>query len=194
MVGFDFTFHMRRLCADMIERLDTLHHINLDRVAVRFCQSRRSGHFGIQASLTPMRFAGGSMETRKRGRRYTVQRIYDPIGREMLYLLSFYLPRFLNRPLADKLNTVIHELWHIGPKFDGDIRRHEGRCYAHTVSQKKYDTVIERLTAEWLAMQPPPELFAFLSLDFRELNRLHGPVFGARISTPKLVPLRSDSD
>ena len=193
MVGFDFTFHMRRLCADMIARLDALQHIDLDRVAVRFCQTRRHGHFGIQASLTPMRFVGGSMEIRKRGRRYAVQRIYDPNGREMLYLLSFYLPRFLNRPLDDKLNTIIHELWHIGPEFDGDIRRHEGRCYAHTGSQKKYDAVIQRLTTEWLALQPPPELFAFLRYDFRELSRLHGPVFGTRISTPRLVPLRSES-
>jgi predicted metallopeptidase len=194
MVGFNFTLRMRHLCADMVTRLEALRHIDLDRVAIRYCQTRRLGHYGIHASLTPLRFAGGSGETRKHGRRYTVERIHDAAGREMLYLLSFYLPRFLDRPLADKLNTVIHELWHIGPEFNGDVRRQDGRCYAHTSSQKEYHAVIERLTAEWLALGPPADLFAFLRFDFRALTRLHGPVFGTRIPTPKLVPLKSVSD
>ncbi len=194
MVGFDFTLHMRILCSDMVARLEPLRHIDLDHVAIRFCQARRSSHYGIQASLTPMRFAGGSVETRNRGRRYTLERIHDPAGREMLYLLSFYLPRFLNRPFSDKLNIVIHELWHIGPEFSGDVRRHSGRCYAHTSSKKEYNAVVQRLTAEWLALDPPADVFAFLRFDFQSLARLHGPVFGARIPTPKLVPLSSLSD
>lgn len=193
MVGFNFTLHMRRLCADMVTRLDVLRHIDLDRVAIRFCQARRPGQFGIQASLTPLRFAGGSTVTRKRGRQYGVERILDANGREMLYLLSFYLPRYQNRSLADKLQTVVHELWHIGPDFDGDIRRHHGRCYAHSGSQKKYDAVIERLTNDWLALQPPADLYEFLRFDFHQLTRLHGSVFGARIATPKLVPLPAGS-
>jgi hypothetical protein len=189
MTSFDFTRHMRLLCADIVARLDAFGHIDLDRVAIRFCQTRRQGPYGVQASLTPMRFAGGSVDVQKRGKRYTVEPIRDPIGREMLYLLSFYLPRFFDRPLHDKLNTVIHELWHIGPSFDGDIRRHKGRCYAHSSSQKNYDGVIERLTAQWLALHPPEDLFAFLRLDFRGLMDRYGKIFGTRIRTPKLVPV-----
>jgi predicted metallopeptidase len=187
MVGFDFTAHVRRLCADMISRLNALRHIDLDRVAFRFCQTRRSGQYGIQASLTPLRFAGGQLETQKRGRRFRVAKICDDDGREMLYLLSFYLPRFLDRPFEDKLNTILHELWHINPEFNGDIRRHEGRCYAHTSSQKRYESVIKHLTSRWLALDPPDELFAFLRLSFRELTRAYGPVYGKRIYTPRFV-------
>lgn len=187
MIGFDFNFHIRRLCSDMVSRVESLRHIDLERVAIRFCQTRRSGHYGIQASLTPLRFAGGAQETRKRGRRYTVQPIRDPRGCEMLYLLSFYLPRFLDRPFHDKLNTVLHELWHIGPNFDGDLRRHEGRCYAHSSSQKQYNAAIETLASEWLSLSPPEDLYDFLRLGFRELTQRHGPVYGRRIPTPKLV-------
>ena len=39
----------------------------------------------------------------------------------MLYLLSFYLPRFLKLPWREKLATVIHELWHVNPQFNGDL-------------------------------------------------------------------------
>lgn len=185
--GFDFTLHIRRLCADMVTRLDVLRHIDLDRVAIRFCQARQRGPYGIQASLTPLRFIGGATETRRRGRRYTVQPIRDLQGREMLYLLSFYLPRFLDRPLNDKLNTIIHELWHISPDFDGDVRRHAGRCYAHTSSQKQYDRMIEALTRQWLSLDPPEELYAFLRHDFLGLRKSYGLVFGNRIATPRLI-------
>ena len=42
--------------------------------------------------------------------------------------MSFYLPRFCDQSLDEKLSTVMHELWHISPAFDGDIRRLPGRC------------------------------------------------------------------
>ena len=189
MVGFDFTSHVRRLCADMVTRLESLQHIDLDQIAIRFCQTRAPGPYGVQASLTPLRFAGGAAQTRKRGRLYTVGPVFGELGQPALYLLSFYLPRYLNRPFRDKLNTVLHELWHIGPAFDGDLRRHEGRCYAHTSSQKEYNRVIDRLTDQWLALDPPEDLYAFLRFDFHELTGQHGAVFGRKIPTPRLIPV-----
>jgi hypothetical protein len=184
---FDFTLHMRRLCEDIVARLDAFAHIEMCRVEIRFCQTRQQGQYGIQASLTPMRFEGGAVETIKRGRRYTVQPLLSG-GCEVLYLLSFYLPRFLDRPFKDKLHTVIHELWHIGPMFDGDIRRHAGRCYAHSRSKKQFDEHAAALADRWLALDPPPASFDFLQLNFRQLVAKYGPVVGQRIATPRLLP------
>src|SRR5205085_5234305 len=103
--GFDFTLHMRRLCSDMTQRLGELAHIDMSRVAIRFCQARRSVRHGLQASLTPLRFKNGALTVVRGGRTWTVQRLFDASGREMLYLLSFYLPRFLEHPLEEKLST-----------------------------------------------------------------------------------------
>ena len=189
--GFDFTGQMRVLCADMVARLPDLGHIDLPRVAVRYCQARKAVSYGIQATLTPLRFAGGQLFTVRRGRRWTLQRLYDPSGREMLYLLSFYLPRFLERPLEEKLATVVHELWHISPQFDGDLRRHAGRCFMHTHSQRQYDRQMHALAQRWLAEQPDDRLYGFLLHDFAALNQAYGPVYGAKIPRPKLVPHRS---
>src|SRR5262245_52206575 len=91
--SFDFTFHIRRVCADIISRLPELGHIELGRVAVSVCQTRKAVPHGIFASLTPLRFAGGSSTTIRRGRQMSVERVLDKSGREMLYILSFYLPR-----------------------------------------------------------------------------------------------------
>ena len=187
--GFDFTLHMRRLCDDMVRRLPELHHIELARVAVSFCQARKPAAEGLYASLTPLRFAGGQTETVRRGRRWGIQRLVDSAGREMLYILNFYLPRFMDLALREKLATVLHELLHIGPRFDGDLRRFRGRCYAHGGSRKRYDALAERLAAKWGSLDPPQSLYEFLREDFSALIRRHGRVFGQRFRAPKLLPL-----
>ena len=134
----------------MVARLEELRHIDLSRVGIGFCQTRRQGRFGMHASLTPLRFPGGQAQRVRRGRTWRIQRV-ELDGREMLYLLNFYLPRFLDLPFAEKLTTVAHELWHIGPRFDGDLRRFGGRCYAHSGSQRRYDAYVGRLVDRWLA-------------------------------------------
>lgn len=187
--GFSFTVHMKRLCEDIVTRTPQLAHVDLERVALSFAQTRKRTSYGLHASLTPMRFEGGALTCRRRGREYAVQRLYDQRGREYLYILTFYLPRFMDLGFHDKLITVFHELWHIGPDFDGDLRRHNGRCYAHTHSQKQYDLEMDRLVREWLAASPPEHLYEFLKLDFAHLRANHGKVFGAKIPRPKLLPI-----
>jgi predicted metallopeptidase len=188
--GFDFTGHIRRLCDDLVGRLPELQHIDLSRVAISFSQTRKAVDHGLYASLTPMRFAGGSRQTLRGGRRWTVQRLVDESGREMLYLLSFYVPRFLNQSFRHKLTTVVHELWHVSPRFDGDLRRFGGRCYAHTGSQKQYDAQVDHLADRWLSLDPPAAVYEFLRYDFRQLVERYGRVYGAKIPTPKLIPVQ----
>jgi predicted metallopeptidase len=187
--GLDFTLHIRRLCEDMVARVEPLRHIDMSRVAVSFSQTKRSGNLGMYASLTPLRFAGGQLHMVRRKRRWGIQRLYAPDGREMLYILTFYLPRFLELPFREKLTTTLHELWHVGPKFDGDVRRLGRRCYAHGSSQKAYDARIETLLDRWLSLDPPALLCDFLRPSFRELIARHGRVFGRKIPAPKLVSL-----
>jgi hypothetical protein len=186
-VGFDFTRHMRALCEDVTRRLPALGHIDMDRVAVSFSQARKRVRHGLYATLTPMRFAGGELSTLRGGERYTVQRLYAADGREMLYILNFYLPRFLDESFQEKLITVFHELWHISPRFDGDIRRHPGRCHVHTESQREYDAQMAALAAAWLARRPDEQLYLFLHDDFDTLHHRHGGICGMKVPHPKLI-------
>ena len=191
VAGFDFTRHIRAVCADAVCRLPELAHIDLARVAISFSQARRRVSYGLQASLTPLRFHEGTLTTRRRGREYTVERVTDSEGREMLYILTIYLPRFLDAPFREKLVTLFHELWHISPDFNGDLRRHHGRCYAHSHSHREYDERMGELADRWLALAPPEELYSFLQLGFDDLQRLYGGVHGCRIRRPKLLPMKA---
>ncbi len=188
--GFDFTLHMRRLCRSLVSDLTDLAHVDIDRVAICFSRARKRVAHGIWASLTPLRFAGGSLTTQHGRQTWTIQRLYGDDGQEMLYILRFYLPRFFDQPLDEKLNTVIHELWHIGPEFDGDLRRHGGRCYAHGASQKEYDARIEVLLRKWLDQRPDPSLYDFLSGTMEDLIDRHGGLHGLRVARPRLIPMR----
>jgi len=187
--GFDFTAAMRRLCRDLTRRLPELRHIELDRVAISLSQTRKNVSHGIYASLTPLRFEGGATTTQRRGRRYGVDPVRDAAGQEYLYILSFYLPRFMNTTLEEKLSTVVHELWHISPTFDGDLRRHAGRCYAHGPSQRDYNAQMDRFAQNWLALDPPSQLYDFLMVDCHELLAEHGRITGTHWPNPRLIPL-----
>jgi hypothetical protein len=187
--GFDFTSNMRQVCEDMVRRLPELQHIDLARVAIAWCKTRKRVSHGLYASLTPMRFSGGETTELRNNKKYTVQRLVDDDGREMLYILSFYLPRFMDTTMSEKLITILHELWHISPNFDGDIRRHPGRCYAHSHSQQEYDQQMAELAARWLMKNPPRSLYEFLGNGLERLQERYGGIFGTRIPQPKLIPI-----
>jgi predicted metallopeptidase len=184
--GFDFTHNIRLLCEDIVSRLESLKHIDMSRVAVSFAQARSGTRAGMYATLTPLRFPGGKSHTIRRGRKWSMQKVKDHNGHDMLYILNFYLPRFLNLPLREKLDTVVHELWHVGPRFDGDIRRFGDRCFAHGPSKKQYDRQVSQMVNQWLEQSPPDSVYDFLQSNFRELEARYTRIIGSKMPTPKM--------
>jgi predicted metallopeptidase len=185
---FDFSAAMHTLCADIVRRSAELAHIDLSRVVFSINLARNGRRHGLQARVTPLRFRGGALATVHRKTAYQVQRLVLD-GREVLYLVTFCLPRFLNRDFEDKMVTVFHELYHISPDFDGDLRRHEGRYCAHTGSQKKYDAHMAKLAKAYLQDGADPAYHTFLRLSFGQLCRRHGAVVGLHLPRPKLIPV-----
>jgi hypothetical protein len=177
---------MRALCEDIVGRTSELSHVRMRQVAISFARCRKDVSHGLQASLTPLRFAGGHLVGWHHGRLYATQRV-EQGGCEMLYILTFYLPRFMNLPFDEKLTTILHELWHIGPRFDGDLRRFPGRCYLHTRSERQFDQAMAELARRWLDHGPARQLYEFLYGDFAQLSQSYRRVVGARVPHPKLI-------
>jgi hypothetical protein len=185
---FDFSSAMYRLCEDITWRLNELTHIRMPEVAVTFAQTRSRVAYGMQAKLTPLRFEDGSLITTRHGKHWSVPRLYHG-DQELLYILTFYLPRFFDHSFREKMITIIHELFHISPDFNGDIRRFGGRCYAHSHSQKHYDEYMGKMVESYLRLNPPRELYSFLESNFLQLQSRHGGVVGLKVPIPKLIPL-----
>src|SRR5262245_16469413 len=111
---FDFSAALHSLCDDMIRRTPLLEHIDLSRVLFSIVKARNGRGHGLQARVTPLRFRDGALTTLHRGVRYQVQRMLLN-GREILYLVTFVLPRFMNREFEDCMVTIFHELYHLSP-------------------------------------------------------------------------------
>ncbi len=185
---FDFCIAVRRLCADIARRCPELGHIDIPRVLIGMTQARGGQRHGLQARVTPLRFRDGRLIRRHDDISYRVQR-YFVDGREMLYLLTFCLPRFLDQEFDDKFITLFHELFHISPAFEGDLRRMGGRCALHSRSKREYDNRMAALARAYLSGGADPALHSFLRMDFAQLKHRHGSVEGVIVPRPRLLPI-----
>lgn len=188
--GLNFTDRMHLICVDMTQCVPALSHIDMRKVAVGFCQTRVDSPYGRYATLVPLRFQNGAEEEVRRGRKVTLQKIINSQGIEMLYLLNFYVPRYFKGNFNERISTIAHELMHISPRFDGDIRRFAGRCYAHSGNQKKYDAIADSLAQEWLAKCQNPDLYDFLQLSFEQMLQKYGRISGSKYKSPKIIPVK----
>ncbi len=189
---FDYAKAMRMLIEDIVSQCESLSHIDMASVLVGCIRARKSGSTGLYARTIPLRFENGSLTTVRRGYVYRVPRVVNE-GVEVLYIVSFCLPRFQDLSFDDKITTIFHELYHISPIFDGDIRRFGGANYVHTSSQKNYDELMSKLSHEYLGAQPRPQLHDFLKLSFEELSCKHDGVTITIYRAPKPELVRPDA-
>jgi hypothetical protein len=180
---FNYTEALEELIQEIVGRVPELRQVEPERLLVACSRSRDNGPVGAYAKIVPLRFECGARE-RRIGRHIYEMPALTYRGREILYLLYFYMPRFGDLPYRQGLETVVHELYHISPHFDGDIRRFPGRHYAHGPSQKRFNAAVSVLTDRYLAAGEPAAA-EFLRSNTLELRRAHGPLMGRRVPLPK---------
>lgn len=186
---FDFSKSMLALIVDISTISKEFYHLDPEKILVTVIRARNHQKHGLQARVTPMRFEDGNLQCRRGNRFYEVQR-YFVDGREIFYLVTFCLPRFQNQTLEGKLVTIFHELFHISPFFDGDLRRHPGRCSWHSHNKKEYDAQMSVLARDYLSKTSNPALHDFLRLDFSQLVFKHQGMCGLVVPVPRLLPLK----
>ena len=188
MSTLNLTHELERLIRDITARTPELEHIAAEKLLV-CVSSGRPGRGGSLAKIHPLRFAGGEKSVQKRrGRRSflcTMPTITHQ-GEEMLYVIYFMVPRFLELPFREKLVTIFHELYHISPACDGDIRRFPGRNYAHGSSTKSYNAQMARLVDAYLERLPESSALSFLEGDLAALRSRHSAIVGRRLQAPRI--------
>jgi predicted metallopeptidase len=189
---FDFCGHVRRLCADVVRHTPELGHIDVSRLLFAVTQARSGLPYGLQARVTPLRFRHGHLTRVRRSVAYQVQR-YFVDGTEVLYLVTFCLPRFLDQDFDDKFVTLFHELYHISPGFEGDLRRHDGRYDLHSHSKRLYDQHMAQMARSYLTNGADRSLHGFLQMSFAQLQQRHGSVVGVVVPRPRLLPVPPDA-
>jgi predicted metallopeptidase len=189
MTTLNLTAELERLIADIVHRHGAFAHIDPARLLVCVSSTRGNGCFGTFARIHPLRFEGGEVSRTVRRGRQTVRCTMPTIvrnGTEMLYVVYFFLPRFFDRPFRDKLITVFHELYHISPAFDGDIRRFPGRNFAHGGPVRRYNRLMEEMVDDYLALPESAGRTRFLQEDMAGLRERYHAIVGRRMVMPKI--------
>jgi predicted metallopeptidase len=189
MSTLNLTAELERLIRHIVASHGEFAHIDPSRVLVCVASTRGSSPHGVYAKIHPLRFPGGeAVQQVRRGRydlRYTMPTVAHN-GMEMLYVVYFMFPRFIDRPLKEKLITVFHELYHISPRFDGDIRRFPGRNFAHGGSTRRYNRMMERFVDEYLLHPESGAHIAFMDCDMAGLRERHRAIVGRKLPMPRI--------
>ncbi len=181
--SINITDQAESIIADLCARVPEFDHIDPCRVLACLARARRGTRGGVYAKIVPMRFADGSPWKRVDGQCYAIPQIPTVQG-DILYLIYLYIPRFFELPAERRLLTLVHELYHIAPAFDGTIRRVGGR--AHGASREQFNARLQPVVRQYLEGQPPVTAHELLQGDLRAMAK-HATLTGRVLALPKPV-------
>jgi len=213
----NYTEALTVLMQDVVARVPTLSFIDVADVLVfaRFGRSNAEGAFatchslGLPASEPGYYFWRDRATGRitRRSEWFVTRSPIVSIGtRQMKYLMSFALPRFCDQslcrarksryypgaePWMAKLDTVVHELYHIDPNYLGirRIEREDGTFSTNCHSARFFEQVAE-MVGTYLKSRPDPAVYDFLRHDFAALEGKFGGVAAASFRTFPSFPQR----
>ena len=175
--AYNLTDDISLLVHLLSKRVERLSHLKPGQILHGISQARTRSKYGVYAQCHGLRFKHGLREQPARDGQFWQWPIIKVRGTEILYYITYFLPRFLDVPPRDRLHTLIHELYHVNPKFNGDLRRFPGRNEFHG---HNFDATVDSILDEAL---PHIELerFPFLVHGFDELVVRHGAVVGNKL-------------
>jgi hypothetical protein len=144
-----------------LARLPELAYVRAELILVVAGEARRAS----RATVRPLAFSDSRDRISKDGRR--AKPIVRLAGRRIRYVIAFRPMFFLRSTAEQRIETILHELWHISPRFDGTLNlkhRHSrlpGRAFAD-----RFQPIVRRYLAEC-----PQELVDALSFDGEVLMR-----------------------
>jgi hypothetical protein len=213
----NYTERLSLLMQDVVSRVPQLSFIDMADVLV-FARSGRSnaeGAFATCHCLTlpasePGYYFWRDRTTHKLTRRsewFVTKSPTVTVGtRDLKYMLSFTLPRFCDQsldrsrkerfypgaePWIAKLDTVVHELYHIDPDLAGirRIEKEDGTYSANCHGQRFFEQVAD-MVHTYLGTNPSPSVYEFLNDDFSALDKRHGGIVGTSFRNFPSFPQR----
>lgn len=176
---FDYTVHLECLIRRWCRCYQALGHIDLERVVLAAAACRSRSRRGTYASIMSLRYPDGRAPKHRSGRLYKWPTVKKN-GRNALYLIKFYLPRFHNLTVEEKVSTILHELFHIHPRFNGEFRCFDGRNWAHGGSEAGFEKLYEPLKRDILKRSDPFRE-VFLGCRFPTLLKRFGDIYADRV-------------
>jgi hypothetical protein len=213
----NYTERIQRLMQHVVSRTPALGYIDLNEVLVfgRFGRPGADGAFATCHCLTLPESDPGyyfwkdrvTGELTRRSEWFVTKTPEVRVrGTRIKYLISFVLPRFCEQtlerswkselydtvePWVAKLDTIVHELYHIDPAATGirQVAHADGKRSVRTHGPQFYEEVAA-MTSAYLATRPDPSLYEFLQWDFAGLQTRYGGVTATTFSNFPSFPQR----
>lgn len=151
MTRANLTLAVKKLVRDVAARIPELAHVRASRVLVVAGEARRAS----RATIRPAHYK----ETRRRAgsgaRRKPLIRVK---GRKILYVITLRPLWFLRSTPRERVQTVVHELYHASTRFDGTL--HRGRRHTR-LPPAEYERRIRAMVDRYLPSAPAELLEPF---------------------------------
>jgi hypothetical protein len=213
----NYTERLALLMDDIVARVPTLSFIDMSRTLV-FARAGRTEAEGAYATChcvslpasEPGYYFWRDRSTGNLTRRsewFVTKSPTVTIGTTPIdYMISFTLPRFCDQSLArsrkrvhyegdanwvGKLDTIVHELYHIDPDRVG-IRRmeREDGSYSSSCHGDRFFEDVVGMVRQYLSTKPDPAIYDFLEHDFAGLTARYGGVVGTTFRSFPSYPQR----
>ncbi|NCN41637.1 hypothetical protein GW916_10380 [bacterium] len=173
---------------EIAQSISEFSNFDFRRLKVSVGTSRSRGKIGIWAYVTPLRYIGGSLY--RKGRRYGVagRYTYELKGVDLespdapLYLITVLVPRFFSLSFDERIETLVHELYHVHPDFRGDLRRFPRPHVHHGPTPRAFNNKVKQFTKEALARDPSLREHPLLASDAASFSHLKRK----RVASPTL--------
>lgn len=141
------------LVRDIAATMPEFAHVRASKVLVVAGEARRAS----RGTVKPLCFSGAKSVDGITGRKKPIVKIE---GRRMLYSITLRPLFFRDSTPADRVGTILHELFHIAPEFDGTLDRKR----RHARMGPNFGRVLRPLVRRYLK-QCPKEILEALSYD-----------------------------
>ena len=138
------TFAVKRLVRDVAARVPELGHVRANRILVVAGEARRAS----RATIRPAHFKETRARTGLGAREKPLIRVR---GRKILYVITLRPLWFLESTARERIETILHELYHASLRFDGTL--HRGRLHSR-LPRARYNRRIRALLERYLAVAP----------------------------------------
>ena len=182
---FNYTQAVKDVVKDIIRHVPAFRHVKISTILFSFAKARQRTDHGVYAKIVPLRFEKGKNVV-KEGKKTMMTPKWTFRDKIYLYILYVYMPRFHDQSLYGKIMTLIHELYHISPECDGDLRRFPGKRY-HGYSEEAYERTIEPWVRQYLEKREDAEVLDFLRIRTEDIEKKLGKLTGLHVQLPTMT-------
>ena len=188
---FNITDAFTLIMSEMIKRTDEFRLFDINRIMVCCGTNRNTSTGGIYGKLVPLKFENGIDIIKHRGYYYTIPKLTIN-NIEILYVIYLYIPKFLDLPAEKKIDVMFHELYHINPEFNGDIRRMGKFKKAHGHSRKSFDEKYKEYAGSFYNYIKSTRFIEFLEMDSKSLKKEFPALSYRKMKVPKPVRINKN--